>query len=58
MNKEEKFIYDIDNIKKDFEIESMKLSLDDIDMLKKYNNNEITANDMIDSVVNFYKIKN
>ena len=58
MNKEEKFIYDIDNIKKDFELESMKLSFDDIDMLKKYNNNEITANDMIDSVVNFYKIKN
>lgn len=56
MNKEEKFIYDIDNIKKDFEIENMNVSLDEINILKKYNNNEISANDMINSVVNFYKI--
>lgn len=47
---EEKFNYDIENIKKDFAIENMNVANEDINMLKKYNNNEVTMTEMIDNI--------
>lgn len=47
---EEKFNFDIENIKKDFAIENMNVANEDINMLKKYNNNEVTMNEMIDNI--------
>ena len=50
MLKEEKFNFDIENMKKDFAIENMTIAPDEIDMLKRYNNNEVSMNDMINSI--------
>ena len=50
MENEEKFNYDIANLKKDFAIENMQVTNEDINMLRKYNNNEITMNDMISNI--------
>lgn len=50
MANEEKFNYDIANLKKDFAIENMQVTNEDINMLKRYNNNEITMNDMISNI--------
>ena len=50
MSNEEKFQFDIENIKKDFAIEDMTISENVISLLKKYNNKEIT----MDNVVNFF----
>ena len=50
MDIEDKFSFDIANLKKDFEIENLKVSNDDINMLKQLNNNEITMNDMINNI--------
>lgn len=47
MQKEFKFNYDIENMKKDFEIENMQVTAEDIDMLRRYNNNEMSMSDMI-----------
>ena len=52
MSNEEKFQYDIENIKKDFAIEDMKISADVIDLLKKYNNNEITMDNVVKFIIN------
>lgn len=52
MNREEKFFYDIDNMKIDFAIENMTISDEDIRLLKMYSNNEITFNDMIEQAKN------
>lgn len=54
MDKNIKFNYDIENIKKDFAIENMQVTADDIEMLKKYNNNEITMSDIIKDVKKKY----
>lgn len=50
MLKDEKFNFDIENMKRDFEIENMTIPTEEIDMLKKYNNNELSMNDMIKSI--------
>lgn len=50
MANEEKFNYDIANLKKDFAIENLQVTNEDINMLKQYNNNEITMNQMIDNI--------
>lgn len=52
MNKEEKFFYDIDNMKVDFAIENMTITDEDIRMLQMYSNNEISFNEMIEQVKN------
>ena len=50
MDIEDKFSYDVANLKKDFEIENLSVSNADINMLKQLNNNEITMNDMINNI--------
>lgn len=50
MQKEFKFNYDIENMQKDFEIENMQVTAEDIDMLRRYNNNEMSMSDMISSI--------
>ena len=52
MNKEEKFFYDIDNMKIDFAIENMTVTDEDIRMLKMYSDNEISFDDMINNAKN------
>lgn len=47
MSKEEKFEFDIANLKKDLAIENMTVNKEDIDLLRKYFNKEITMNEMI-----------
>ena len=49
-----KFDFDIENIKRDFEIENMQINVSDIEMLRKYNNKEITMNDIITSIKQEY----
>ena len=55
MFKEDKFNYDIENMKKDFAIENMSINSDEVNMLKKFSNNEITVNEMVDSIKNSFK---
>lgn len=55
MFKEDKFNYDIENMKKDFAIENMSINADEVNMLKKFSNNEITVNEMVDSIKNSFK---
>lgn len=56
MLKEEKFNFDIENMKKDFAIENMTISSDEIDMLKKYNNSELSMNEMIKSIKQSFEV--
>jgi len=51
MSAEEKFEYDINNIKKDFEMENMIVTDEDIALLKRYLNKEITKQEMIDIIL-------
>ena len=51
MSAEEKFEYDINNIKKDFEMENMIVTDEDIALLKRYLNKEITKQKMIDIIL-------
>lgn len=55
MKNEEKFNYDIANLKKDFAIENLQVTNEDINMLRQYNNNEITMNQMIDNIKKSFK---
>lgn len=50
MSNEEQFNFDIANLKKDLAMENMIVTNEDIDMLRRYNNNEVTMNEMIDSI--------
>lgn len=52
MSNEEKFQFDIENIKKDFAIEDMTVSENVINLLKKYNNNEITIDNVVNYIIN------
>lgn len=52
MLKEEKFEFDIDNIKKDLAVEDLYISENVIDLLKQCNNNEITIDRAINLVIN------
>lgn len=49
---ENKFKFDVDNLKTDFAIEHMPLSDADINMLKEYSNKNITISDMINNLKN------
>ena len=40
MSKEEKFNFDIANLKQDFAIENMNITDSDIEILKKYSNDQ------------------
>lgn len=53
---EEKFMFDIANLKQDLGIEDMVVTNEDIDMLKRYNNNEFTMNEMIDNIKRSFKM--
>lgn len=48
MSKEEKFNFDIDNLKQDFAIENINIQDDDLEVLKMYSQNQISMNEMID----------
>ncbi len=50
MSKDEKFEFDIANLKKDLAIENMNVNNDDIELLRRYSNNEITMTEMIDVI--------
>lgn len=50
MDIEDKFSYDVANLKKDFEIENLNVTNADINMLRQLNNNEITMNEMINNI--------
>ena len=47
---ENKFNFEIENLKKDFAMENINITSDDVNMLKKYNNNEISMNDVINNI--------
>ena len=55
MYNEEKFMFDIANLKKDLAIENMVVTNEDINMLKRYSNNELSMNEMIDGIVKSFK---
>ena len=50
MSKEEKFKFDISNLKQDFAIENMNITDSDIEILKKYSNDEISQSEMINII--------
>lgn len=50
MLNEEKFNFDIANLKKDLAIEDMVVTDEDIALLKRYSNKEISMNDMINII--------
>lgn len=52
MSKEEKFEFDIDNLRRDFAIENMIVSDEDIELLKKYFNKEISMKELIELIKN------
>ena len=52
MFEEEKFKFDVENIKKDFAIENININEEDIGLLKKISNNEITMDQMIGDIKN------
>ena len=54
MNNEEKFKFDIANFKTDYAVENMAITNDDINMLRKLNNNEITMNETINNIKKTY----
>lgn len=51
MSKEEKFNFDIENLKQDFAIENMNVTDSDIEILKKYSNDEISQSEMINNII-------
>lgn len=51
MNFEEKFNLDVENLKNDLAIENMIVTEDDVNMLKKYSNNEISMNQAISNII-------
>jgi len=50
MFNEEKFEFDIANLKKDLAIENMAVNNEDIELLKRYSNKEITMDEMINYI--------
>lgn len=50
MSKEEKFLFDIANLKQDFAIENMNITDSDVEILKRYSNQEISESEMIDII--------
>lgn len=56
MSKEEKFNFDIANLKQDFAIENMNITDSDLEILKRYLNNEISQTEMIE-IIKFNTLK-
>ena len=56
MSKEEKFNFDIANLKQDFAIENINITASDIEMLKRYSNQEISESEIIDIIKKGYLI--
>jgi hypothetical protein len=54
MSNDEKFEFDIANLRKDFEMENMVITPEDVEMLRRYNNNEFTMNEMINNIKRDY----
>ncbi|MBP3463304.1 MAG: hypothetical protein J6K45_02345 [Clostridia bacterium] len=52
MSKDEKFNFDIANLKQDFAIENMNISDEDFEILKRYSNDEISESEMINIITN------
>lgn len=50
MSNDEKFKFDIANLKKDLAIEDMSVNNEDIELLKKYHDKEITMSEMINII--------
>ena len=50
MNFEEKFNLDVENLKSDLAIEDMKVTEEDVALLRRYFDNEITMPEMIDII--------
>lgn len=50
MSKEEKWNYDIENIKRDFEIENIIITEDDIELIRKYYNKEVSLSQLINII--------
>ncbi len=50
MSGEEKFEFDIANLRQDLAIEDMIVNEEDVELLKRYYNKEITMNEMIDFI--------
>ena len=50
MSNDEKFNFDIANLKQDFAIENMNITDSDIEILKKYSNDEISQSEMINII--------
>ena len=51
ISKEEKFNFDIENLKQDFAIENMNVTDSDIEILKRYSNDEISQSEMINNII-------
>lgn len=47
---EENFNFELENLKKDFEIENIQITNNDISLLKRYANKEISFNELVDIV--------
>lgn len=52
MFNEKKFEFDVDNLKKDLAIENIKVTDDDVSLLREYSQNQITMSEMIDKIKN------
>ena len=52
MSKEEKFEFDIDKKKKDLAIEDMPVYEEDVALLRRYFNEEITMTEMVNQIKN------
>ena len=50
MSQDEKFEFDIANLKNDLAMENMIVEQEDVDLLKRYSNNEITMKEMINII--------
>lgn len=49
---ENKFNFDIENLKKDLAIENMQVTDEDVTLLKRYHDKEITMDDIINTIKN------
>lgn len=52
MTEEEKFEFDIANLKQDLAIEDMNVTEEDVNLLHRYFKKEITMNQMLDIIKN------
>ena len=50
LDNDTKFNFDVENLRKDFAIENMQIADEDIGLLKRFNNQEITLDEMIGQI--------